>query len=93
MCPSLVQRPILQIATFCTAVFCQTASSSAQNLSEGKKLFETTCTPCHNFEKGGEPDMYGQTLNLYGVVGRKQLSWRASSIQKICGIRASSGTR
>jgi len=69
MGPSLVRRPILQIATFCTAVFCQTASSSAQNLSEGKKLFETTCTPCHNFEKGGEPDMYGQTLNLYGVVG------------------------
>ena len=74
MCPSLVQRPILQIATFCTAVFCQTASSSAQNLSEGKKLFETTCTLCHNFEKGGEPDMYGQTLNLYGVVGRKAAS-------------------
>ena len=61
MGPSLVRKRILQIATFCTAVFCQTASSSAQNLSEGKKLFETTCTPCHNFEKGGEPDMCGGT--------------------------------
>jgi len=74
MDPSLVRRPILQIAAFTVAVLCQTAPSSAQTPSDGRKLFETTCTPCHNYEKGGEPDMYGQTLNLYGVVGRKAAS-------------------
>jgi cytochrome c len=71
---SMVRRPILQIAAFCAAILCQPDSSGAQNLPEGRKLFETTCTPCHNYEKGGEPDMYGQTLNLYGVVGRKAAS-------------------
>src|SRR5260221_13747365 len=53
---------------------CASCGRGAQNLPEGRKLFETTCTPCHNYEKGGEPDMYGQTLNLYGVVGRKVAS-------------------
>ena len=72
--PSMVRRRILQIAAFCAAVLCQPQSSPAQNFSEGRKLFESSCTPCHNYEKGGEPDMYGQTLNLYGVVGRKAAS-------------------
>jgi cytochrome c len=72
--PSMVRRQILQIAAFCAAILCQPQSSPAQNFSEGRKLFESICTPCHNYEKGGEPDMYGQTLNLYGVVGRKAAS-------------------
>jgi len=71
MTPSTVRNPGLQVAAFCAVVLCQTATSWAQSLSEGRKLFETTCTPCHNYEKGGEPDMYRQTLNLYGVLGRR----------------------
>ena len=74
MTPSTVRNPGLQVAAFCAVVLCQTATSWAQSLSEGGKLFETTCTPCHNYEKGGEPDMYGQTLNLYGVLGRRAAS-------------------
>ena len=74
MTPSTVRNPVLQIAAFCAAVLCETAPSWAQNPSEGRKLFETTCTPCHNYERGGELDMYGQTLNLYGIVGRKAAS-------------------
>src|SRR5260221_13762630 len=53
---------------------CASCGRGAQNLPEGRKLFETTLTTCHNYEKGGEPDMYGQTLNLYGVVGRNAAS-------------------
>jgi cytochrome c len=71
---STVRRRILQTAAFCVAILCRPDLSSAQNFSEGRRLFETTCTPCHNYEKGGEPDMYGQTLNLYSVVGRKVAS-------------------
>jgi len=74
MTPSTVRNPGLQVAAFCAVVLCQTATSWAQSPSEGRKLFETTCTPCHNYEKGGEPDMYGQTLNLYGVLGRRAAS-------------------
>jgi cytochrome c len=40
----------------------------------GRRLFEATCTPCHNFEKDAAPDIYGQTLNLYGVMGRRAAS-------------------
>jgi cytochrome c len=42
--------------------------------SNGRRLFEATCTPCHNFDKDSTPDLYGQTLNLYGVIGRKAAS-------------------
>jgi cytochrome c len=45
----------------------------SQDLS-GRRLFEATCTPCHNFDKDAAPDIYGQTLNLYGVIGRKAAS-------------------
>jgi cytochrome c len=45
----------------------------AQDL-RGRQLFEATCTPCHNFEKDATPDIYGQTLNLYSVIGRKAAS-------------------
>jgi cytochrome c len=72
--PSMLRAPVLQIAVFFAAVLHQPDPSQAQNLAEGRKVFEATCTPCHNYEKGGEPDMYGQTLNLYGVVGRKAAS-------------------
>jgi cytochrome c len=44
-----------------------------QDLS-GRRLFEATCTPCHNFDEEATPDIYGQTLNLYGVIGRKAAS-------------------
>ena len=40
----------------------------------GRRLFEATCTPCHNFDEEASPDIYGQTLNLYGVMGRKAAS-------------------
>jgi cytochrome c len=40
----------------------------------GRRLFEATCTPCHNFDEDAAPDIYGQTLNLYGVIGRKAAS-------------------
>ena len=40
----------------------------------GRRLFEATCTPCHNFDEDASPDIYGQTLNLYGVIGRKAAS-------------------
>jgi cytochrome c len=41
----------------------------------GRRLFEATCTPCHNFDRDtAAPDIYGQTLNLYGVIGRKAAS-------------------
>jgi cytochrome c len=56
------------------AILCQGDASWAQNLAEDRRLFETTCTPCHNYDKGAEPDIYGLTLNLYGVVGRKPAS-------------------
>jgi cytochrome c len=71
---SMLRRLVLQIAALFAAILCRPDPSLAQNLAEGRKLFETTCTPCHNYEKGGEPDMYGQTLNLYGVIGRKAAS-------------------
>jgi cytochrome c len=47
--------------------------ASPQDL-RGRRLFEATCTPCHNFEKDAAPDIYGQTLNLYGVIGRRAAS-------------------
>ena len=72
--PSILQKPVFQIAVFCAAVLCEPDPSQAQNLAEGRKLFERTCTPCHNYDRDGELDMYGQTLNLYGVVGRKSAS-------------------
>jgi cytochrome c len=72
--PSMLRKSVLQVAVFCASILCQSDASQAQNLAEDRKLFETTCTPCHNDDKGGEPDMYGLTLNLYGVVGRKAAS-------------------
>jgi cytochrome c len=72
--PSVLRKSALQAAVFHAAILCQPDASQAQNLAEDRKLFETTCTPCHNYDKGGEPDMYGLTLNLYGVVGRKSAS-------------------
>jgi len=72
--PSMLRKPVLQAAAFCAAILSQPDASQAQNLVEDRKLFETTCTPCHSYDKGGGPDMYGLTLNLYGVVGRKAAS-------------------
>jgi cytochrome c len=72
--PSMLRKPVLQAAAFCAAILSQPDASQAQNLVEDRKLFETICTPCHNYDKGGGPDMYGLTLNLYGVVGRKAAS-------------------
>ena len=72
--PSMLRKSVLQAAVFYAAILCQPDASQAQNLAEDRKLFETTCTPCHNYDKGGEPDMYGLTLNLCGVVGRKSAS-------------------
>ena len=72
--PSMLRKSVLQAAVFYAAILCQPDASQAQNLAEDRKLFETTCTPCHSYDKGGEPDMYGLTLNLYGVVGRKSAS-------------------
>jgi cytochrome c len=72
--PSVLGIPVLRAAVFCAAVLSHPDASQAQNLAEDRKLFETTCTPCHTYDKGGEPDMYGLTLNLYGVVGRKAAS-------------------
>lgn len=45
----------------------------AQELN-GRRAFEATCTPCHTFDKEAVPDIYGQTLNLYGIIGRKAAS-------------------
>ena len=76
--PSMLRKSVLQAAVFYAAILCQGDASQAQNLAENlaedRKLFETTCTPCHNYDKGGEPDMYALTLTLYGVVGRKSAS-------------------
>jgi cytochrome c len=72
--PSMLRTSVFQAAVFYTATLCQPDASQAQNRAEDRKLFETTCTPCHNYDKGGEPDMYGVTLNLYGVVGRRAAS-------------------
>jgi cytochrome c len=72
--PSMLRKSVLEAAVLCAAILSQPNASQAQNLAEDRKLFETTCTPCHNYDKGGEPDMYGLTLNLYGVVGRKSAS-------------------
>ena len=72
--PSMLRKPVLQAAVFYAAILCQPDASQAQTLAEDRKLFETTCTPCHNYDKGAEPDIYGLTLNLYGVVGRKAAS-------------------
>ena len=67
-------KSVLQSAACCAALLCQLDWSLAQDSSQGSKLFEMICTPCHNYEKGARPDMYGQTLNLYGVVGRQAAS-------------------
>jgi cytochrome c len=72
--PSMLRRSVLQAAVFHAAILCRGDASWAQNLAEDRRLFETTCTPCHNYDKGAEPDIYGLTLNLYGVVGRKPAS-------------------
>jgi cytochrome c len=72
--PSVLGIPVLRAVVFCATILCHPDASQAQNLAEDRKLFETTCTPCHTYDKGGEPDMYGLTLNLYGVVGRKAAS-------------------
>jgi cytochrome c len=71
---TMVFKSVLKSTAFCVVLLCQVDWSLAQDSSQGSKLFEMTCTPCHNYEKGGELDMYGQTLNLYGVVGRKAAS-------------------
>jgi cytochrome c len=70
----MLRKSVLRAAVFYAAVLCHPDASQAQNPAEDRKLFETTCTPCHNYDKGGEPDMYGLTLNLYGVVGRRSAS-------------------
>jgi cytochrome c len=67
---TMVFKSVLQSAACCVVLLSQVDSSLAQDLSQGSKLFEMICTPCHNYEKGAQPDMYGQTLNLFGVVGR-----------------------
>jgi cytochrome c len=72
--PCRLRKPALQAAAFLAALFCQPDAPHAQNLAEDRKRFETTCTPCHNYDNGGEPDMYGLTLNLSGIVGRKAAS-------------------
>jgi cytochrome c len=72
--PSMLRKLVLQAVVFCAAILCQSDISQAQNLAKDRKLFETTCAPCHNDDKGGEPDMYGLTLNLHGVVGRRAAS-------------------
>jgi cytochrome c len=72
--PAVLTRSVLPAAVLHAAIVCQLDASWARDLAEDRKLFETTCTPCHNYDKGGEPDMYGLTLNLYGVVGRKSAS-------------------
>jgi cytochrome c len=72
--PSVLGIPVLRAVVFCATVLSHPDASQAQNLAEDRKLFETNCTPCHTYDKGGEPDMYGLTLNLYGVVGRKAAS-------------------
>jgi cytochrome c len=71
---TMVFKSVLKSTAFCVVLLCQVDWSLAQDSSQGSKLFEMTCTPCHNYEKGAQPDMYGQTLNLYGVVGRKAAS-------------------
>jgi len=71
---AMVFKSVLKSTAFCVVLLCQVDWSLAQDSSQGSKLFEMTCTPCHNYEKGAQPDMYGQTLNLYGVVGRKAAS-------------------
>jgi cytochrome c len=72
--PSVLGIPVLRAVVFCATVLFHPDASLAQNVAEDRKLFETTCTPCHTYDKGGESDMYGLTLNLYGVVGRKAAS-------------------
>jgi cytochrome c len=72
--PSVLGIPVLRAVVFCATVLSHPDASQPQNLAEDRKLFETSCTPCHTYDKGGEPDMYGLTLNLYGVVGRKAAS-------------------
>ena len=72
--PSMLRKSVLQAAVLYAAILCQPDASQAQNLAEDRKLFEKTCTPCHNYDRGGEPDMYGLTLNLFGVIGRKSAS-------------------
>ena len=71
---AMVFKSVLKSTAFCVVLLCQVDWSLAQDSSQGSKLFEMTCTPCHNYEEGAQPDMYGQTLNLYGVVGRKAAS-------------------
>jgi cytochrome c len=71
---TMVFESILKPTACCLVLLCQAGWSLAQDSSQGSKLFEMTCTPCHNYEKGTQPDMYAQTLNLYGVVGRKAAS-------------------
>jgi cytochrome c len=71
---AMIFKSVLKSTAFCVVLLCQVDWSLAQDSSQGSKLFEMTCTPCHNYEKGAQPDMYGQTLNLYGVVGRKAAS-------------------
>jgi cytochrome c len=61
------------VVTFVVITVSGSPSASSQELN-GRRLFEATCTPCHNFDKDGGPDLYGQTLNLYGVIGRKAAS-------------------
>jgi cytochrome c len=60
----------IAVATLLTV---ELRGAQAQEL-KGRRAFETTCTPCHAFDKDAVPDIYGQTLNLYGVIGRKAAS-------------------
>jgi cytochrome c len=83
--PSVLRKSLFQAAVLCAAILAELDPSQAQNLMDDRRLFESTCTPCHNHDKDGEPDMYGQTLNLYGVVGRKAAS--------VAGFEYSEGLR
>jgi cytochrome c len=69
------RRPLS--ASLAAVVIASVASGPPPALSQepnGRHLFEATCTPCHNFDENTAPDIYGQTLNLYGIIGRRAAS-------------------
>lgn len=43
----------------------------AADPSRGPEIFQNNCRPCHSYDKGAKPDMYGFNLTLYGIIGRK----------------------
>ncbi len=61
-------KNLFQIFLFVLA-FCTTEKASAQNMVNGKKIYETKCLVCHQADGGGVPNMNAPLDGASNVIG------------------------